>query len=286
MYPFNASLLPALIGLKLAGVRRILVHLGNPVATTSPAKQKTHLLCALFSALGVTFVPCSQYVKSSLNRNCLLRRQAPIIPNGCDTRAILSRALKARKQDWTAGPTERDGARRHVVMVARLDHIKDHNTLLKAFAIARRQRTEAWGLWLVGDGDNDASLRKLSAELGMNPQDIFLGRRHDIPEILGAADLFAFSTTVAEGFGIALVEAMAAGLPILASDVPACREVLDQGASGRLVPAGDVQAWVSHLEALMEDAQLRIALAKRSSAAASQFDLSTTAQHWLRLVEA
>ena len=276
IYPFNASLLPVVIGLRLAGVNKLLVHLGNPVASISPARQKTQLLCFLFRALGVTFVPCSQHVNASLPKLCRRNRQTRVIPNGCDTQTIQERALAARNQA--------PGARKQVLMVARLDDIKDHSTLLNAFARAGKDRAD-WGLWLVGNGPTEPSLRQLTRELGLDPDEIFLGRRHDIAELLGQADLFAFSTTGAEGFGIALVEAMAAGLPILASDVPACREVLADGDSGQLVAAGDVEAWTRQLVTLMDDEEQRRTLAQRSSAAAAQFDLATTARQWRRLVK-
>ena len=71
--------------------------------------------------------------------------------------------------------------------------------------------------------------------MNLDPKKIFLGSSLEITKLLGNSDIFAFSTTEDEGFGIALIEAMAAGLPIIASDVPACREVLD-GNAGILVP--------------------------------------------------
>ena len=130
----------------------------------------------------------------------------------------------------------------------RLDPIKDQSTLLRAFAAAR---VPGWQLQLVGEGPDRPRLEALARELGLNPLQVFLGRRSDIPELLGQADLFAFSTTTSEGFGIVLIEAMAAGLPVIASDVPACREVLFDGAAGELLPPGDVDAWVGRLRDLM-----------------------------------
>ena len=62
--------------------------------------------------------------------------------------------------------------------------------------------------------------------------------RRDVPELVGQLDLFVFATTSDEGLGIALIEAMAVGVPVVASDVGACREVLDDGALGLLVPPG------------------------------------------------
>ena len=146
-------------------------------------------------------------------------------------------------------------------MVARLDPIKDQSTLLRAFAAAREP---GWQLQLVGEGPNRLRLEALASELGLGPAQVFLGRRSDIPELLGQADLFALSTTPAEGFGIVLIEAMAAGLPIIASDVPACREVLLEGAAGVLLPPGDVSAWARQLQVLMTSVSEREAMAARA----------------------
>ena len=79
----------------------------------------------------------------------------------------------------------------------------------------------------------------------------FLGIRLDITKLLAKADIFALSTTQDEGFGIVLIEAMAAGLPIIASDVPACREVLDDGNAGILVPSKRVDIWIKEINILI-----------------------------------
>ena len=76
----------------------------------------------------------------------------------------------------------------------------------------------------------------------------FFGSRTDIPNLLANADIFALSTTGEEGFGIVLIEAMAAGLPIIATDVSACREVLDNGNAGILVPPGRVDLWIKEIK--------------------------------------
>ena len=86
------------------------------------------------------------------------------------------------------------------------------------------------------------SLVRLAGELGVAGAVEFLGTRGDVPELLGAADLFLFSTTRREGLGSVLLEALAAELPVVASDVPACRELLAGGRWGRLVPPADSAA--------------------------------------------
>src|SRR5581483_4170091 len=91
------------------------------------------------------------------------------------------------------------------------------------------------------------------AELNLTAVVTFLGSRRDVPSLLGQSDVFVFSTTREEGLGTVLIEALAAGLPVVASDVPACAEALEGGRWGRLVPPGDsaalAAALIAHLQA-------------------------------------
>jgi glycosyltransferase involved in cell wall biosynthesis len=276
IYPCHRPMLWLALGARFAGVRRLAVHLGN-TAPSDPHRLRTwHRLLRWFQWLGVVAVPCTQAIVDSLQPLPRGLRFGPVIPNGCDTTAIAERAASARAQRPPDDP-------RRVLMVARLDPIKDQATLIRAFAAARQP---GWQLQLVGDGPEGPRLEALVRELGLNPAQVFRRRRADIPELLGQANLFAFSTTAAEGFGIALIEAMAAGLPILASDVAACREVLRNGAAGDLLPAGDAPAWTRRLIQLMTQPEERSALAERSLAHAAHFDSVHCAELWYRLLSA
>jgi glycosyltransferase involved in cell wall biosynthesis len=273
IYPCHRPMLWLALGAWLAGVRKMAIHLGN---TAPPSRRLVWLrLLRWFQRLGVVAVPCTEAIAASLEPPPSSLRLGPVIPNGCDVRAIAERAAAVRSRR----PTE-DSKR--ILMVARLDPIKDQQTLLRAFAAAR---LPGWELQLVGEGPDRSQLEALARELGLNPRTVLLGQRSDIPELLGQADLFAFSTTNAEGFGIALIEAMAAGLPIVASDVPACREVLQQGAAGALLPPGDVVAWGQKLGALMRQPGARQTLAQQALAHAPDYDIAHTAQRWYRLLE-
>jgi glycosyltransferase involved in cell wall biosynthesis len=90
----------------------------------------------------------------------------------------------------------------------------------------------------------------------------FLGHRKDVPEVLAAGDVFVFPSLY-EGFGGALLEAMALGLPIVASDIPAVREVVDDGANAILVPPGDAPALASAIDGLLDDTGRRQAFGAR-----------------------
>lgn len=258
------------LGARLAGVRRLAVAVQNTAPVDRSGLATWHRLLCWFQRLGVVAVPCTQAIVESLQPLPPGLRLGSVIPNGCDTTAIARRASAARARRPPGDP-------HRVLMVARLDPIKDQATLIRAFAAARQP---GWKLQLVGDGPNRQRLEALATESGLEASEVFLGRRSDIPELLGQADIFAFSTTPAEGFGIVLIEAMAAGLPILASDVPACREVLLDGAAGDLLPPGDVGAWISLLRTLMASAHLKTVMGARSSRHSALYDCKSCANEW------
>jgi glycosyltransferase involved in cell wall biosynthesis len=162
-------------------------------------------------------------------------------------------------------------------MVATLESHKDHETLLRAVPAIRAVAPE-FRLRLAGDGSLRARLEELAGNLGIGEVVEFLGTRKDVPELLGESDLFVFSTTPQEGLGSVLLEAMAAELPVLASDVPACREMLAGGTHGTLVPPSDPAAWS---EAIVRS--MRSARDRQQLDASRDFALSFTAGRMMDL---
>ena len=123
-------------------------------------------------------------------------------------------------------------------MVARLEQHKDHETLIKSIAEMNKNGIKVI-CSLIGDGSKRKELEKLSKDLELDSMINFLGACRDIPNILSKLDIFVFSAKEDEGFGIALVEAMVAGIPILASNVGSCLEILDNGNYGKIFKKGD-----------------------------------------------
>jgi glycosyltransferase involved in cell wall biosynthesis len=275
-YTFNIKILPVVLAAKLSGINNIKVRVGNTAPAEPIPRRKWRFLLWCFSLLQVPVYPCSQAVMASIQNLAPLHKDSRVMINGCDAQAIAATATKARTQRPA-------NDKKRIVMVARLDAIKDQTTLLQAFG-QLQPRYPDWELWLVGEGTERQRLEQLALDLNLDPQSIFLGQRGNIPAILGQCDIFAFSTTQAEGFGIVLIEAMAAGLPIVASDVGACREVLLGGKAGVLVEPKNVKAWVDALDSLMADAQGRQTASQVSLATAPQYDVCNTAQKWLELL--
>jgi len=145
-----------------------------------------------------------------------------------------------------------------VLTPARLNAQKGHDTLLAAIS----EVPEALFL-LAGDGPERERLEALAAELGVADRVRFLGRREDIPQLLAASDVFALPSLY-EGSSLAVLEAMAAGIPIVSSAIGGTDELIDDGRSGLLVPPGDAAAWAAALRRLLADPRLRRDLAARA----------------------
>jgi glycosyltransferase involved in cell wall biosynthesis len=148
-------------------------------------------------------------------------------------------------------------------MVARLEAHKDQPTLVRAADRLRRRGPDC-EVWLIGEGSRRRELETLIGAQNVPDRVRLLGMRRDVPELVGQLDLFVFATTPDEGLGSALVEAMAAGVPVVASDVGACREVLDDGALGLLVPPGDPVALADAIERVRDEPAAAAARAERA----------------------
>lgn len=126
-----------------------------------------------------------------------------------------------------------------LVSVGRLVRPKDFDTLLRAIAVARAEVPDL-KLWIVGDGDEAPALQQLCAELDLLPTVQFCGARRDVGSWLRAADVFVLSSR-SEGLPIAMLEAMAAGLPAIVTNVGALPELVALSDAGRIVPVGSVE---------------------------------------------
>lgn len=234
---FGADQLAVLAGLRLGGVRRVVVVFGNPAPAKGVASLKWRVIDLLSRSIGARRVAATAHVARSLG----IRHVAH---HGCDVEAIAKAANDARAAR-TPGPFV-------FGTVARLDPIKDHRTLLNAFAMLRNGALDC-ELRIIGDGPLRATMEAYASALGIAGHVQFLGARIDIARQLGAMDVFVFPTTVNEGFGVVLIEALAAGVPVIASDVPACREVLADGRFGVLARPGDAAALADAMRATMSN---------------------------------
>jgi len=169
-----------------------------------------------------------------------------------------------------------------ITTVGRLVDLKDHPTLIRAFALLRERREAR--LQIVGVGPNEDQLITLAAELGVVRDVHLLGWRDNPYSVLQESDIFVLSSTT-EGFGIVIVEALACGLPVVSTDCKGGpREILQDGHSGLLVPVGDHHAMASAVLRLVEDEYLYSEMSARASQRARDFDLPHTGARVLQIL--
>jgi len=272
IYFNNITSLWVVLGAKIAGVNNLAICVQNLIESFSIKNLKLIFLMRIFNMLNVKLVPCSYAIKNSFlnfNKNIIFSN---VIPNCINVKSFQNEVQKNIKFRKINSPIT-------IMMVARLDEIKDQETLLRAYAKINKK----CNLILVGDGNKRAYLEGIASELGLDIKKIFVGSKLDIPAMLAEADIFAFSTTLSEGFGIALIEAMAARLPITATDVPACREVLDDGKAGILIPKGRVDLWINSLNEIISSSTKRDYYIEKSAQNLKKYDSKIVKTKWLIL---
>ena len=190
----------------------------------------------------------SDYSRAAIGRHYRVSpRQVRLVPEGID----LARWRRLAERE----PRSSDGAT--ILCVARQYPRKHMGDLLRALAIVRRAVPSARAV-IAGDGPEHTALRALAADLGLNEATVFTGALPDeeLERLYRHADVFCLPS-VQEGFGIVFLEAMACGLPIVATTSAAIPEVVPDRQAGRLVRPGDVEALAHALVELLARPSLR-----------------------------
>lgn len=170
------------------------------------------------------------------------------IPNGID----LERVRRRPARHFRDIP--------HILALCRLTRQKDLATLLKALALVK----EEWLLQIAGVGELEGELKALTRRLGLEARVEFLGYREDAPELLAQADVFCLPSRH-EGQGLAVLEAAAAGVPMILSDLPVFHEFLGKDDAVFVVP-GDVPVWAEALRRVLRDPETFVARAQAAEA--------------------
>ena len=198
------------------------------------------------------FVCVSHEARRRVVQQGIVPPKLHVIHNGID----IERIQKEVKESVDYNGWDRDS----IVTIARLSPEKDVATLLRAFAQMRRTTPEAF-LEVAGDGPCRGELLRETQRLGIESKVRFLGQVSKPGEVLARARLFVLPS-VSEGVSLTLLEAMAAGIPVVATEVGGNPEVVEHGMTGRLVPPSDAHALAHSMATLWSDVAERARLAQ------------------------
>ncbi|MDX6721497.1 MAG: hypothetical protein QOJ63_3751 [Solirubrobacteraceae bacterium] len=180
-------------------------------------------------------------------------------------------------------PPSADPLGQRVICVAHLSAQKNHRVLIEAIAKVRERASDVC-LQLVGDGADRAELEAYARRRGLEDSVEFLGRVDDVWPLLAEAHVFVLASLY-EPLGIAALEAMAAGLPVVASSVGGLREIVRDGTTGYLVPPGDAELLAARIAELLGDRQLASTMGLRGREVAEEYRSERMAEGYARVYE-
>lgn len=197
-------------------------------------------------------------------------RRLLVVPNGIDLRKF-SAAVNpdAGVLSWARGRTV-------ISMTARFIAEKDHETAIRAL----KRLPDRFVAVFIGDGPSRPSMEALAGDLGLVERCYFAGTKDNVPELLAASDYY-MQTSKTEGFGLGCLEAMASGLPVVASATGGLRDLV-QG-SGLLFPPGDYGACAKALLDLDEDKKLKDRILAAQARKAADYSIENCVAEYLRI---
>jgi glycosyltransferase involved in cell wall biosynthesis len=210
-------------------------------------KKPHHFLIDRALAPATTrLVAVSRQVREFYEANGVGRGRWQVIHNGVDTGPAPARGRGAAFRDLGLGPDAPV-----VALIGRLVPAKAPDVFLRAVALAA-VRVPALQALVVGDGPQRSQLEGEAQRLGLAGRVLFTGVRKDVPQLLAGLDAVLFSS-VREGLSLTMLESMAAGVPVIATEVGGTPELITHGRTGLLVPPGQPERLAQALVGLLED---------------------------------
>jgi glycosyltransferase involved in cell wall biosynthesis len=226
-------------------------------------------------------------VSEALRRTFVSRSRFPgvrtsVIYNGIDLESFTPGRDQTFRRELGIGPDE--------FVFGALGNVrapKAYDVLLRAAALLATESVSS-RVVIVGDtsGSIFPELQKLHAALGLGNRVVFAGFRRDVPQVLRAFDALVLSSWT-EGFSLATVQAMATGIPVVATRSGGPEEILEDGVTGLLVSVGDAAALAASMRRLRDEAELRLQLGAAGPAAVmARFDRRSMLEAYQRLYDA
>jgi glycosyltransferase involved in cell wall biosynthesis len=202
-------------------------------------------------ALAHQIVANSEAVQRKLIEEGVCKDKITVIHNGFDPNRVGSSRSSSRDEALDAFGLKKNSSRRFVTIVANMRHdVKDYPMFLRAAKRVSAAFPKV-GFLLAGEGELKSQLENVAAELGLANKTVFLGSVADIATLLSASDVCVL-TSKAEGFSNSILEYMAAGCPVVATDVGGAREAIIEGETGYLVGSGEDELMAERIISLLE----------------------------------
>ncbi len=221
------------------------------------------------------FVAVSNKTKTILiNKVGIPQNKIEVIYNGIDCLCFLAQNRNTKKTSIK------------IIAIGRLHPAKNYEGLLKAFKLVldklREENPYRPILDIVGDGKPKNSLITLTDQLNLQDKVNFLGVRNDIPQLLADHDIYVMSS-LWEGLSISLLEALASGIPIVATNVGSNDEIIDNGIDGLLAEPDNPEALAEKIIELIRNPDLRRRISMNAVQKSKQFSIEKTAKNYLKV---
>jgi glycosyltransferase involved in cell wall biosynthesis len=242
---------------------------------------KHSIINRLLSPLSDKVVAVSNAVaKTVIQEQKISSDKVVVIPNGININSVDT----IEKNLYKDNKNNIYSTKPRIAIIGRLVKVKRHDLLLNAISRCI-ERIPTMICLIIGEGPEREHLKQLTQHLNLSERVFFLGERTDVKELLNYIDL-VINTSEQEGLPMSLLEAMAAGIPIIATDIEAHREIIQHGENGILVESGNTKALATYICHLVENPKLANDIGEKGKTTVNNFyNIDKISRIWESLYE-